>query len=308
MAEDRFSLWTDLIEELKERISDIGDLEDFTEEKCVHLLRRGINKLPNVQGLSNNVLVPFNFEPTNESGDVDVRLYENYSNVVTDYYLGPEDNSEEAYLETKAALIEGRQIALLKFQWSQEGTTGPPVLDFSLNKNPYQGERLVGSWLVDDGRVETIINGRSIDISAIPSPSFSFKWTFPVDSDYKVKDTTAEMFLVDVLRMRENKTAIVASSAAIIFTERAVGAGERGASKDYIETLYKHAETAWEEVRNSLGGGPAPTTGADAIDSGYNRTLYADRAFRKTPSLRDGQWVEITNRGVGGSRVIRVIH
>lgn len=308
MSEDRFSLWTDLIEELMERISDIGQLEDFTDEKCVHLLKRGIGKLPNTQGLSNNVLVPFNFEPSTVDGAVDTILYENYSNVITDYYLGPTDNAEEAYLETKAALIEGRQIALLKIMWSEEGTTGPPVLDISLNKDPYVGERFRGSWLVEDGRIGTIINGRSIDISAIPSPSFSFKWTFPVSSDYKVKDTTAEMFLVDVLRMRENKTAIVASSAAIIFTERAVGSSERGASRDYIESLYKHAENAWEEVRNSLGGGPAPTTGADAIDSGYDRTSYADRAFRRNPSLRDGQWVEVTNRGVDGSRVIRYIH
>lgn len=308
MSEDRFSLWTDLIDEFKLRISDVGQMEDFNDERSILALRRGINKLPNVQGMSNNVLVPFNYQPSTTSGGVDTDLYENYENVVTDYYLTVDDDTKVAYLETRAALIEGRQIALLKVMWGMEGTTGPPTLDISLNKSPSAGETYSGSWLVADGRIDAIESGRAIDISSIPSPSFSFKWSFDIGSDYKIRETVAEMFLVDVLRMRENKTAIVASAAAIVFTERAVAAGERGASKEYIETLYKHAETAWEEVRNSLGGGPAPTTGADAIDSGWVRNLYASRAFRRVPSAADGQWVEITNRGVNGSRVIRYIY
>lgn len=308
MTEPRFSMWVDMIDEFKHRISDIGELEGFTGEKCVETLQRGIAKLPNIQGMSNNVMVPFSFEPVTSTGGIDEELYENHSNIEMNYYITLEDSGSEGYIESRAALIEGRQIALLKMTWNQDGTTGPPVLDISVDKSPTKGDVRAGSWLVADGRLGALENSRSVDISTIPSPSFSFKWTFPSGSDYKVRETIAEMFLVDIMRVRENKTAIVAAAASIVFTERAVAAGERGVSKDYIETLYKHADTAWDEVRNSLGGGAAPTTGASAMDSGYDRDTYANRAFRKNTSLVDGQWVEVTNRGVDGIRVIRVIH
>ena len=307
MAEDRFSLWSDLIEELRFRIQDVGELEKFTDEVLMTYLKRGVDRLPSTQGMSNNVLVPFGFEPL-PGGGVDKDLYENYSNVTMDYKLAPDDNAAIAYLESKAAVVNARQIALLTMYFVLEGTTGPPTLDISLDKSASNGEVDIGSWLVADGRLDAITTGRELDVSMIPSSTFSFKWSFPIGSDYVVRETVAEMYLVDTMRMRENKKSIVASAAAIVFVERAVQATEQGTSQDYIEGLYKAAEVCHEEVRNSTGGGPAPSTGASALNSDVDRTTYASRAFLRGNGSRDGQWVEVTNRGVSGSKVVRFIY
>jgi len=306
MAENRFSLWVDLIDELRHRIQDVGDLEKFTSEKAFTYLIRGIDRLPSTQGMSNNVLVPFGFDPL-AGGGIDTSLYENYSNVTTDYKMALDVSTKEGYLESKAAVVDARQIALLTMFFVATGTAGTPVVDISLYKSAHNGEVDIGSWLVADGRIGTVETGKRIDVSMIPSSTFSFKITLPANSDYVVREMIAEMYLVDTMRMKENKKAIVASTAALIFVERAVASTERGASQDYIEGLYKNAEVATEEVRNSTGGGAAPTTGVSSLNSGVDRTTYASRAFLRKRGNRDGEWVEVTERGVQGSRVLRYI-
>ena len=203
-----------------------------------------------------------------------------------------------------AKVVRDKQIALILLSWVQAGSTGVPVLDISFDKDPENGERLRGTFLVDNSRIDTIENGVYIDTSMIVAQTFSIKWSFPADSDYVIKDTMARIFLVDSSFMIQNQYDLANVAAANILKDEAIMAAKDGQSETYVTMLKERAEECLVGVRGKMGGGSVPSSMARAIDHGYNRSKYADRAFDKVD--QEGTWVEIIGNDIIG-RTIRYV-
>lgn len=304
MSEYRHSIWEMMIARLREEIADIGDQERWPNPKLKSALKDAIMDLPSIGSSAVTSYVPFNFEPAMDGG-IREDLYENYSNVVTNYYLALDESTTEGYLETRAYSIPSKQIVLVTMFWVSEGTANEPTLDISLNKDPSGDENRPGTFLVNDGRISTIVKGRDIDVSMIPSSSFSFKWSFPANSDYKVRETMAEIMLVDMYRLRDELGNVVKLAAANIFQIHISEATKRGASTGHMDNLQRKYETLIGDVRGNVGKGVSMTSKIGSIE-GYDRSTYAEKAFGRKTAALDGQWVEVTGNTIVG-RTIRII-
>lgn len=305
MSELRHSIWGMMIAQLRPEIADSGDLEKWSDPLLQAELVKATMKLPNVGSAVMNNMVPFNFQPASDGG-IDDTLYENYSNIVTQYYLAQSDDTLAAACEIKAYTFPGKQVILVVpyFQF-ETGTGDAPVLDISLNKDPSDGENLRGTFLYADGRIDALESGKAIDTSMIPSASFSFKWTFAANSKYKIRETLFEIMTADMVRLRDEMSNIVLMAAANIYQQKITEVTNKGIGGQFVESLQRRYDTLVAELRGNIGTGVSLTAKVDGIE-GIDRGYFANKAFGNRSTGMDGQWVEIITNQTG-SRVIRVI-
>jgi hypothetical protein len=304
MSDYRHSIWDMMIEPLKKEIVDASGAESWTYEKLRECLIRAMINLPSMTGAATKVMIPFGFEPLDSDGGLRTDIFQNDSNITTNYGLALTASGTEGYVETVAMSVPTKQILLVTLYWTEAGSVGPTVLDISLNKSPGDGEQLVGTFLNDDGRIPTIASGVPIDTSMIPSSSFSIKWTLPSNSDYTVKETIAEIILVDTLRMNEQQGNIINMAAVNIFKVAHADAIAAGAGTGYVEKIESKIQSLIGEVQGNMGKGVVLTSTVGALGHNVDRDKFASRAFGKKRPDMDGQWVEITGNTITGRRLL----
>jgi len=301
----RQSLFTDLVNEVKDNIADVTGQEKYNPQYIMKEIKRCLGDLPLVYGLSNNTRVSFLFEPISMT---DVLLYnkdvyENASNIEVNYYLKLSNIALPGHIECKAWTINSMSLALLTLRWNQTGTIKPPTIDISLDKDVTSGDYLSGTWLVSGARIDPIVSDKEIDLTAFPSSSFSIRWNFEATSDYKIHDTMADIVLIDRARLMEHKENIVYTCASNIYSKEAAIEAKNGAIQ-YAEFLSKQSELLLARAKGSRGGGKSVSVYADSMDSGYDRDTRSNKVFGR--KLEAGDWVEIVGNTVIGRRIRRI--
>lgn len=308
MAELRSSIFRDMIGQVRRGIADITEKEQYTDKRILEEIKRGIADSPHISGMVSAHRQVYAFVPIDQNATLyNKDIYENNSNMTTNYHLTLTDSGSEGVIETKANVVNNMQIALVTIGWNESGATGDPVLDISLDKDPASGDRgMPGSWLAETSRIAVIKNGVEFDISDIPSPSFSVRWTLPSGSDKKILDTTVMIVLVNSSRLMENKSDVVYITIGNILSEEA-NVQAKNSNVPYAEFLEGKANNMWAKVRGRLGGGISSSLGVKAIQHNYDRSSKANKAFNMESSL-GGDWVEIMGPDVYGAKRLRRIY
>jgi hypothetical protein len=290
-----------MILKVRRGIADITERERYEDPVIIDEIKRAISEMPNISGMVSSHRLTYSFRPIEQTAVmVNREIFENIDNMKTNYYLTLVDDTAEGSIESKAHPIPDMQVALVTVHWHESGSTGPPVIDISLDKDPGSGETMQGSWLAGDSRIAAIENGVEIDVSDIPSPSFSLKWTLPANSDYRVLDTSVFLLLVNSSKMLENKTDIALMAEGNIFADEAARFAKEG-SEEYAAFLNTQAEMRYAKVRGRVGGSSGTSLGIQTVEHTYDRSTRASRAFNA--KFRDGTWVEITGNEVTGRRI-----
>lgn len=304
VVDKRFSIFTEAIVEVKRDVADIYDKQKYSREEILTRLHRSLLTSSDLKGIATSRMLKYGFRPISSTDAtlVDRSVYENSVNVKTNYQLEQVDNTIEGSLETKAKALYDKQIAIFTIYWSPSGTVNPPTIDVSIDKDISDGERLRGTFLAADNRINTIENGKDIDISMMSASSFSIKWKFPANSDYVIKDTLVRVLLLDSSLFVQNQYHLAKIAARNILSSEATRATKNGESESYIDSLQNRIKELDMEIQGRFGNAPVPTSRVGAINHKYDRDVYADRAFGKHSD--EGQWVEIVGNEIIG-RTIR---
>jgi hypothetical protein len=303
MAVQRFSLFEEIVTDVKGQISDLFDKSRYTRQEIIAKAREAILTFNDTKGIASSRLYKYAFRAVNadDPTKIDRNIYENVNNITMDNELALDDSASEGSVETIASVVGDKQIALLTLYWNMAGSTNPPVLDVSFDKDHENGENLRGTFLADDTRINIIENGVIIDTSMIVARTFSVKWTLPASSDYVVKDTFVKIFLVDSSFMIQNQYDLARLTASNILRLEATRAVKDGQSESYVGMLKDRAEELMVMVQGKIGTGAIPASTAKGIDHPYDRTSFADKAFDRTQP--DGTWVEIIGNEIIGRTV-----
>ncbi len=306
MATARFSMFEEIVLDTQNLIADLQNKQGYTRPEMISFIRQAILTFNDVKGIASSRLLRYAFRSisSDDATKIDKSIYENITNVKMAYKVEPDDNTKVSSVETIAKIVADKQIALLTIYWTPIGTTGIPVIDVSFDKDHENGERLRGVFLADDERIKTIVNGAMVDVSSIVSKTFSVKWSFPIGSDYVIKDTMVKLFLVDASFMLQNQYDLARMAASNILKIEAVKAAKDGQSESYVDMLKDIANGYIAEIRGMHGNDATAVSTAGGIDHIYDRDRYANRAFNtKTP---DGTWVEVVGNEITG-RTIRFV-
>jgi hypothetical protein len=300
-------MFEEVVLEVQRLTADLQDKTGYSRPEIIDRVRRALLSFNDVKGIASSRLVRYAFRASSsdDATIIDTGIYENVDNITMNYQLELDTSTEEGSIESIAISAGNKQIALISIYWTQEGSTGLPVIDVSFDKDPENGEALRGTFLVDDTRIPTIENGIQIDTSMIVSKSFSMKWSLPANSDYKIKDTMAKIFLVDGNFMMQNQYDLARLTAANILKQQAVKAAKEGQSDTYVEMLKSLADGYISDIAGLVGGKhPVPTSATGTINHDYDRTSYADKAFGK--KTKDGEWIAVVGNEIT-RRTIRYI-
>jgi hypothetical protein len=299
-------MFEEIVLDAQRLIADIQNKQKYSKPEMISHIRQAILTFNDTKGIASSRLLRYAFRAltSDDPTKIDRNIYENVDNISMNYQIEPEDNAAISSIETIAKLVRDKQIALVTIYWTQEGSTGVPVVDVSFDKDHENGESLRGTFLADDTRISTIENGVMIDTSMIVSKTFSVKWSFPIGTDYKIKDTMVKLFLVDAAFMLQNQYDLARMAASNILKIEAVIAAKDGQSESYVGMLKDIAEGYISEIRGLQGGSSVPASTAKGIDHTYDRDKFADRAFDKVS--QDGTWVEVIGNEIIG-RTIRIV-
>jgi hypothetical protein len=292
MGTERNSMWRLMLPDLLHLVSDVATKSRITESMLLRELYRVVPTMDRTLGLSRAVSLRYAFTPLDENDHTNIKdMYENVDNISVGYYLYLTNSGSSGSIETKSCLLSDMQIALLEIFWNEEGSTQPPTLDISIDKDPAKGDEIRGTWLKAADRIPAIENGVPLDISMLFSSTFAVRWNFPSGSDYKIHDTIATLMLVNSATMYQMRMDIVNVAAYKILNREAAKAIKDGHSSQYIELIQEAAQQCLNDAKGfSPDGKQTPSTGAGATSHNYNRDYYADRAFRTVSSnLQPGE-------------------
>jgi len=297
----RNSIFNSSINAVRSLIADVRDQQSLTYSKLLEEIKSSLEAMPNITGVVSSKRLVFAFPPFSaDPSSIDTSIYENDSNIVVNYGLERDAGSGDSVIETKAMPVIDMQVALLTFYWQLKTGTGTvPSIDISFDKDPDNGEELSGAWLVKDNRIAAIEDGKQIDVSGIPSPSFAIRWTIPDPSTYKILDTTVDIMLINSSMLIESQNDIVLIAAANILRRQALSARKSG-QDGYAESLEGTAKSYIDEARGRLGAGKTPSTGVAGFGHGYNREERANAAFGKS---KQGTYVQIVGNVITGKRL-----
>jgi hypothetical protein len=303
----RFSLFEEIVPEVQQLIADVSAKSKYTRSDIINRTRKAILSFNDAKGIASSRLLKFAFRTVNPDDltVVDQNIYENVDNMTMNNQLELEDDTSEGSIESIAKVVHNKQIALLVVYWTEDGTTGPPVIDVSFDKDVEKGETFRGTFLADDDRIGTIENGVMIDTSMIVSKTFSIKWYLPANSDYVIKDCMVKIFLVDSAFMIQNQFDLARVTASNILKVEATRAAKDGEAESYVEMLKAQAIELITDIQGMIGGNAVPSSFAGGIDHEYDRKGYADKAFNKAQP--DERFVEVVRDEVSGKRVLRFI-
>lgn len=301
----RFSMFEECVSELKMLTADVFDKSRYTRTELLLQLRNAINSFNDAKGIASSRLLKYAFRSTGSDALlIDREIYENEDNVKMDYELEQISNAAVGSVETIAKSVIDKQIALLAIYWNLEGTTGVPTLDVSFDKDVTNGEVLRGTFLVEDERINPIENGVMFDTSMFVARTFSIRWSFPIGSDYKIKDTMVKVMLVDSAMFIQNQYDLARLAASNMLKNEATRAAKEGQSESYINFLRERAQELITDIQGKIGVGVVPSSSAGRMEHGYDRDRFADRAFY--PDQPDGEWVAVIGNEIVG-RTIRYV-
>ena len=307
MPTNRFSMFEEIVLDAQRLIADIQNKQNYSRPEMISHIRQAILTFNDTKGIASSRLLRYAFRVlvSDDPTHIDRNIYENVDNISMNYQIEPTDTGSVASIETIAKLVADKQIALMTIYWTQTGSTGPPTLDASFDKDHENGERLRGTFIADDARINAVENGVMIDTSMIVSKTFSLKWSFPIGTDYVIKDTMVKLFLVDAAFMLQNQYDLARMAASNILKIEAVIAAKEGQSESYVGMLKEMADGYISEIRGLIGRGAIPTSTAKGIAHNYDRDRFASKAFGpKTPT--DGTWVEVIGNEIIG-RTVRIV-
>lgn len=299
-------MFEECVSETKILIADVFDKSKYSRTDILSHLKNAIISINDVKGIMSTRLMKYAFRPMSASDPtvIDSGIYENDSNVKMDFQLEAVDTTQEAKVETIARYVVDKQVALVAIYWNLEGSSLEPTIDISFDKDVENGTSLRGTFLVDDSRINPIENGVMFDTSMIVSRTFSIKWTIPANSDYKIKDTIAKIFLVDSSMFVNNQYDIARIAASNILKNEALAAAKDGQAESYTSFLTARAKELVEDIQGKIGAGISPVSSAGSMKHDYDRNKFADRAFDSVAA--DGDWVEVVGNEIIG-RTIRYV-
>ena len=291
----RFSIFDEIIQDTKSLLADISRQDKYTRPEILKFLREAILAAGDVKGIATSKVLKYSFRPNSDIDftSIDNTIYENASNIKMNYYLEPSNNSKVASVESIALGVYDKQIVLISLYWNEEGTVNAPTLDVSLDKDINVGSTYRGTFLVESQRVNAIENGKMFDTSMFVSRSFSIKWSFPIGSTYKIRDTIVKVFLVDSGLLIQNQYDIARLAAANIIDIEASRAANEGQSEVYVKLLIERSKNLKVEIQGKIGTSVTATSSVGSVSHDYDLNKFANRAFDR--KYKDGDWVEIVN-------------
>lgn len=304
----RHSLWYGMVDQLWEKIANLPGKEiRLSESDLLEYLIEAALDANEVLGIARSKVLRFGFNPIDPDDltRFNEDVYENNTNMSVGYKLFATNTANDAIIESKSIILSDKQIGLLRFYWTQTGSTGTaPEIDISLNKDPHRGDEIIGTWLVEDNRLEAIVQDQPIDTSMMVSQTFSVRWKFFAAANYEIQDTTIKIILIDAGKMYQRQRDLVHIAAAEILGHQALVAQKDGQSTTFVEGLQQEAIKYLSKVKGIIGGNRATGTGAGATEHDYDRDALAEKGFRKVH--RDDLFVEVRGNSIIGKSIRRV--
>ena len=299
----RYSIFREIIGNVRDYIANVNHSRNYDEQVILEIIKNNIVTWGKATGFAYDKALRYTFEPLDNSDltKYDDSIYENVNNLEFNYGISLENAGSDGVVESISKIIYDKQIALVTLLWTEEGTTGAPVLDISFDKDRDEGDTFRGTFLANAGRIDAIQNGSRIDVSGIPSKTFSVKWTIPAGSDYKILDTIAKVLLIDSSKVMARQTELAHITAAEILNNESLKAIKDGQSEVYVRFLEDKSKHHYNMAKSVIGDSSAPSPEFSASGHSYNVDSYANKLLKKN---KNEEWVEIIGNDI---KVIRYV-